>query len=252
MIQNILCYAGGAKGDLIVNFLLDKLEFGSMGENKIDFSPIRLMDHNIRYQLYSMEKLENMFLQKTFENEGLIVNSHFLHLLSDEFLQKFGKITNIYLMEYEKYRINVELDGVLKRQYFNDRLTSLIHKKRYKFNNFNHYIDLDMVDYNTLNEMPERKKEVNLTDDMRFEHLHTDLSKVPTPWEKHKEQFFQILSYEKLFLPPYDDMQFLCDKIEKKFDKDKWADAVSKSFLPKEIEVFGKIFRPDDHGYIRY
>ena len=250
MIQNILCYAAGSKGDLIVNFLLDKLNFGPTGDNKVYYSAVRKLDWEIVFDKFrygtqfNVGKFENNLLDAIYGDNNLLVNCHTLHLFSNNFLDQIKSLSNIYLVNHKNYLVNVEFDAMFKKNFnefsHNNKLYRLIYKKKYNLN-IEHWIDTRIIP---------NSSEIN--DDIRFDYFINNLQNLKVPWEKSKEDSFQILDYEKLFLPPYEDMQLLADKVGEKFNKESWANAISKSFLPKQINAFGKIICPDDYGYIRY
>jgi hypothetical protein len=215
----IFNYYPGAAGDLLLSALLDMdLNLNQVHRNILP---------NILYQIKGFEKTRNnrpykwddadkawIYEQLIERNIIMPQSCHFVSFLDSHQITQINKIFKIYQIWVEpEHRLKVEFFNLIKNAPGNYNEVSELYKK------------IDLISTNVI------------------DNYHDLTSKVV-------EQL-NVISFQKLFYPPFDDFRMLYKKIRKKEpDLETYQKRTEKSLnLPKYIKLFDQDIEIDIENY---
>jgi hypothetical protein len=164
-------------------------------------------------------------------------------MLSTNFFEEMKEKCHFLFIDAGKYQKNIFIDEVLKRY---DSEISNIHRlilysKRIKSHKLKYVIDKEML----------IKGCTEINDSSRASFIKKRISTIPdfSKLATNKMQYFDILDYHDIFFSPFNGLKKIASLMGKTMNLDDWKSNVIRSYLPKEVDVFGEIVYPADYGY---
>jgi hypothetical protein len=242
MRPKIINYIGGSKGDFIINFLNNKISFRSLGQSGSSAgTDTRSFGQSLpNDQLY---RYVDVMIDTTYKEP--FVSSHSLTNMSDDLLHTLLEKYDLYHIVVEpEWQKQVNIDFMFKvwsKKIHHSLIEKLKNTKETdedKLKEIEYNIDIVLFSKDLpLND----KNRLNIMLEMNNLNHVRDVSRMINP-----------ICYSKLFVDPFVDVQILCETIGKRFNERFYRELLKKSFLPREITVFGHTFDVEKLGYRYY